>query len=98
MFDLLTLIIQMTVANVVEKKLGGLRKGRVPGVYVVVTVVVDHIFEQARAAIGIEYLVAFKCGASTNVLLGQWITGIPYANVFIPERSNEIRLIRYISN
>lgn len=63
--------------------------------YVVVTVVVCDIFEQARAAIGIEYLVAFECGTSTNVFLSQWITGIPYRNVFIPdvERSNGIRFI-----
>lgn len=83
-FDWTGLDLHMSVANVVEKKLSGLRKGRVTRVDVVVAVVVCHIFEQARAAIGVEYLVAFECGASTNVLLTQWITGIPYRNVFLP--------------
>jgi hypothetical protein len=93
-FDWTGLDLHMTIANVVEKKLSGLRKGRVTRVDVVVAVVVCHIFEQARAAIGVEYLVAFECGASTNVLLTQWITGIPYRNVFLPvQRSNEISLI-----
>lgn len=93
-FDWTGLDLHMTVAKVVEKKLSGLRKGRVTRVNEVVAVVVCHIFEQARAAIGVEYLVAFECGTSTNVFLSQWITGIPNRNVFIPvERSNEIRLI-----